>query len=331
MKPLYTIITMLLSLLAWIMESQAQAGFPETVTIGNSTIRIVIDPAHGGRLIEYSRNGRNILYEVPEGSGWVYPQNNKYIGPAGGRFDVGPEMLMPEHPILYERAWQVIEANPAYAIIRSQNDPATGLSLTREFRFDGKTGILSCTQTMTNITEKTISCCYWGRTLVKGNGVCIIPQSGVSRYPKGYLLFSGWPEFLIETKPKAPEVTVIDDFMLVTGPPKYSKIGWDSTAGWMAYASRDDLLFIKRFPVYPNRKYAEFTGMTLSVWFNEHEMCELEPIGPEEILAPGASASFTEEWKLVDFKFPEAGINRKKLTAIVNEYGRMESGEFISH
>jgi hypothetical protein len=36
-------------------------------------------------------------------------------------------------------------------------------------------------------------------------------------------------------------------------------------------------------------------------------MCELEPIGPREILKPGQSASFTEEWFLVPHKFPGSG------------------------
>jgi len=36
-------------------------------------------------------------------------------------------------------------------------------------------------------------------------------------------------------------------------------------------------------------------------------MCELEPIGPQEELAPGAAASFTEQWWLLPQKFPEQG------------------------
>jgi hypothetical protein len=33
-------------------------------------------------------------------------------------------------------------------------------------------------------------------------------------------------------------------------------------------------------------------------------MCELEPIGPQEILKPGAKASFTEDWWVAAEKFP---------------------------
>ena len=66
-------------------------------------------------------------------------------------------------------------------------------------------------------------------------------------------------------------------------------------------------MFVKRFPVYSNRVYSEMAGLTISIWYFKNEMCELEPIGPREILSPGASASFIEEWELKPYKFPANG------------------------
>lgn len=66
-------------------------------------------------------------------------------------------------------------------------------------------------------------------------------------------------------------------------------------------------MFVKRFPVYPDRVYSEMAGLTISIWYFKNEMCELEPIGPREILSPGASASYTEEWELMPYKFPADG------------------------
>jgi hypothetical protein len=43
------------------------------------------------------------------------------------------------------------------------------------------------------------------------------------------------------------------------------------------------------------------------MWYNKDQMCELEPFGPKEILAPGESSSFTEDWWLVPHQFPEPG------------------------
>ena len=77
-------------------------------------------------------------------------------------------------------------------------------------------------------------------------------------------------------------------------------------AGWMAYLSRNDLLFVKRWPTFPDRVYGEMASLTLSIWYpSERPMCELEPIGPREILKPGGRATFTEEWFLAPRKYPK--------------------------
>ena len=81
----------------------------------------------------------------------------------------------------------------------------------------------------------------------------------------------------------------------------------DSYAGWFAYLMRNDLMFVKQFRTYPDRVYNEVAGLTISIWYPEDRRVELEPIGPRERLAPGESASFTEIWSLVPFKYPEAG------------------------
>jgi hypothetical protein len=82
---------------------------------------------------------------------------------------------------------------------------------------------------------------------------------------------------------------------------------------------RNDTLFVKSFPVFPDRVYNEIAGLTVSIWYKEDSQVELEPIGPMEILKPGASASFTEEWWLLDFPFPGAGqdVDLEKLEETV--------------
>jgi hypothetical protein len=48
-------------------------------------------------------------------------------------------------------------------------------------------------------------------------------------------------------------------------------------------------------------------GLTISIWYYKNEMCEIEPIGPRENLAPGAAASFAETWELAPWHYPPAG------------------------
>jgi hypothetical protein len=54
-------------------------------------------------------------------------------------------------------------------------------------------------------------------------------------------------------------------------------------------------------------------GMTLSLWYIDNwgddkvSVCEIEPIGPREDIGPGEYASFTEDWYLGEFPFPDDG------------------------
>ena len=98
-------------------------------------------------------------------------------------------------------------------------------------------------------------------------------------------------------------------------------LGLDSHAGWFAYLMPNDLMFVKAYPTYPERVYGEMAGLTISLWYMANFVCELEPIGPREILSPGASASFTETWYLTPYAFPEprAAVDPAHVAEIAKE------------
>ena len=99
------------------------------------------------------------------------------------------------------------------------------------------------------------------------------------------------------------------------------KLGMDSYQGWFGYYCPNDLLFIKRYPTYPERVYNEAAGLTISIWYPQDRRVELEPIGPREKLQPLAEATFTEEWWLLPHKFPAKGenVDLKQLAQKVDE------------
>jgi hypothetical protein len=73
--------------------------------------------------------------------------------------------------------------------------------------------------------------------------------------------------------------------------------------------------------------YGEMASLTLSIWYPaERPMCELEPIGPREILKPGERASFTEEWFLTPHKFPGSG-SKVNLPAVKKASGELMAPE----
>jgi hypothetical protein len=65
-------------------------------------------------------------------------------------------------------------------------------------------------------------------------------------------------------------------------------------------------------------------GLTISIWYFEDKMCELEPIGPAENLSPGQSASFTEAWWLLPYRFPGSGaaVDLKQVSQYVEQHAR---------
>ena len=118
------------------------------------------------------------------------------------------------------------------------------------------------------------------------------------------------PEDMANLAPENPTINIKDNALVITGAPEHPKLAMDSMEGWFSYLMPNDLMFIKQYPVFPDRNYAERVPMTISIWYvenyrNELTVTELEPIGPLEIMAPGERSSFTEEWYLVDYAFPE--------------------------
>ncbi|MDH7568474.1 MAG: hypothetical protein QHJ73_02650 [Armatimonadota bacterium] len=282
------------------------AGYDDCIRLFNSTTQVVLCPAAGGRVLDYSLDGRNVLYRDPAQDGWTYTPGERAPDPCGGRCDIGPEMVVPRHPNLWLGRWQGVITGPRAARLTSVPDPATGVQLVRHFALDARTSRLRFTQTIRNVSNEKKEWCHWSRTLAVGNGICVVPLNPRSRFPNGFLLYGPGPVMNYRPEPE-PNIRLRDGFLEIAGPPSQPKFGIDSIAGWLGYVTRDNILFAKRFPVYPDRVYNEMAAYTVSIYYFKEQMCELEPIGPRGNIRPGGSESFTEEWWLFPYAFPKEG------------------------
>lgn len=276
-------------------------GYSDCLELKNESTRVILCPQSGGRVLEYSWKGRHGLYLNPRDRG-LTRDNDRGVEISAGRFDIGPEMVVPAHPKLWSGRWEGEIIGPRTARLTSAPDKATGAQLIREFRLDAQSSHLSCRQTIVNVSSKTIPWCYWSRTFALGNGICVIPLTDNSRFPRNYVMYHS--NGLIDCHPDDPNIRQRDGFLEILGVPRYPKLGMDTYAGWFAYLMRNDLMFVKRFPTYPNRVYNEAAGLTLSIWYPADRRVELEPIGPREQLPPGGRASFQEDWWLLPQEFP---------------------------
>ena len=278
-------------------------GYSDCIRLENEDTRITLGHQCGGRVLEYSWRGENVLRLDPNQAGWLPEPGKPEIDPWGGRFDIGPEKVIAPHPTLWFGAWSAEVDAAGVARLTSRVDPATGARLVRSFELDDASSHLRSTQTIMNASSQDRAWYHWSRTLAAGGGIAIVPMTPPSRFPSGYVMYG--PEWNANFRPADPHIRIRDGFLEVFDTPEYPKLCMDSQAGWLAYLTQADRLFVKRFPVYPGRMYSDIVAATVSVWYFEDKLCELEPIGPEEHLAPGESASFTEDWWILPYKFPE--------------------------
>ena len=298
----------------------SRRGYPGCLRLAAGPVEVVLAPAAGGRVLSYARNGTNILYRNPDLDGRLWAPGDPVFDPDGGRFDLGPEWVIPAHPRLWLGAWEAEVSGPGAVRLTSPVEPDLGVQLVRDFYLAGDGSRLQFRQTVINRSELTRRWCYWGRTLAAGGGVFLIPVNPESRFPKGFYLYERGHTLNVRPE-KLRNVEVRDGYLVISGPPELPKYGLDSRAGWLAYW-RQGLLFTKRFPVYPNRVYNEAGGFTVEVYYFQDRFCELEPVGPEEILPPGGRASFREEWRLLDW--PENPLEKgpAEIGAFLEGYGR---------
>lgn len=298
-------------------------GYDHCIRLENENTKVILTPQCGGRVLEYSWNGENSIYLDPSQRGWVYRPNNPVIDPCGGRFDIGPEMTIPPHPDLWYGEWRGEITDQRAARLISVSDKPTGTQLIREFELGEHDSKLVCTQTIRNVSDETKTWCHWGRTLVKGGGMCVIPLSENSHFPNKYVMYGrcdSLPGRLLICHPEDPQVKVQNNYLIVTGTPRFPKLGIDSYAGWFSYLLRNNLMFVKHFPAYSERIYNEITAFTIAIWYFKDTICELEPLGPMENIAPGKSVTFVEEWSLLPFDFPQRNedINTEEIARKVS-------------
>jgi hypothetical protein len=282
-------------------QSVTYHGYPDCIVLRNASTQVVLCPEAGGRVLEFSRNNVNALYLEEADTGKPYVRGSR-ASMSAGRFDIGPEKTIPKHSVLWSGRWKGEVTGPRRARLTSQKDDATGVRLIREFELAEQGSYLQCSQTIVNVSQMTNQWCHWSRTFAVGEGICVIPLSPPSRFPNNYVMYQTGT--LIDINPTDANIRTRDGFLEILAAPAHPKLGMDSTRGWFAYLMPNDLMFVKRFQVDPNRVYNEAAGLTISIWYPPGKRVELEPIGPRETLRPGEAASFTEHWYLLDYDFP---------------------------
>lgn len=296
----------------------SERKYPGCIELSNDSVRVVLEPNLGGRVLAYELNGKNVLYVDDKQDGLIYEGKN--LHPSAGRSDFGPEKIVSAHPVLYLGRWTARITGVREAEMISLEDTVTGVQLIRKFRLAKSGSRLEFTQVIKNISNSAKSYCHWSRTFVKGGGISLAPLNPQSRYPRKYILYG--PGNIMNFMPDSEEnIRIRDGILEILAPPSQPKIITDTETGWLAYITLDNQLFIKKYPVYPSRIYGEMAASTACVYYKPM-YCEIEPIGPMESILPGKEAAFTEYWYLFDCPYP--ADRKADLKGLMAKMGELE-------
>jgi hypothetical protein len=260
--------------------------------------KLVVAPAVGGRIVEYSLDGQNILWAPPGIDGLTLAASPKGFATPGHQVDIGPELRgIPRHLLLW--LGQYVGDAPRDDTVRvvSAPDPTVGVQLSKEITMEPETGALGVLHRMKNIAATNVSYCLWDRTLCEGGGYAFFPLNRKSRFKAGWALKRKGEGrgFYDGDTPEHPNVTLFGNLLVAKCDGPASKLGADSDAGWIAYV-RGRLLFVKYYPYFPKGPYTD-GGCSVELFFDQGR-AELEPLSPEITLKPGEQYDFPEKWTL---------------------------------
>ena len=266
--PRHRTTIMISAILAWTGFLRAEIvtfyGYEDCIRLENASVRVTLCPAAGGRVLEYAFQGRNVLYLPPGDEGWRMTDPAERGPMHAGRFDIGPEHIVPKRPLLWMGKWHGEEIDGRHARLISPEDPHTGVQLVREFVLAANGSRLECKQIIRNRSQDVKEYCHWSRTFAVGGGFCVLPTTMPSRFPNRYVMYQS--RGLINFRPQDPAISLIENYLIVGPTPAFPKLGMDSLAGWFAYLAPNNLIFVKSFPAYRNRVYNEVAGLTTSIW-----------------------------------------------------------------
>ena len=113
-------------------------NYDDCIELFNKETTVTLGHHVGGRVLKYAHRGQNALYLNPNEAKWGTPDAPRRPPSSAGRFDIGPELLVPRRDVLWSGKWSAEITGPRAARLTSQPDRATGVQLIREFELAGR-------------------------------------------------------------------------------------------------------------------------------------------------------------------------------------------------
>ena len=268
-------------------------GWAHCLSLGDGRTEVVVTTDVGPRVMRFAiRGGRNVLYENPDQLGATGGARWRIYG--GHRLWIAPE----------DRRRTYVADNDPVAwtwdgrTLRLVQKPERASRLQKELhlRYVGD-GTLRLAHRITNKASRAIELAPWALSVMRSGGRAVFPNEPYGS-PADHILPARplvlWPY----TDMGDPRWTWGRRLVVMsqdTRRARPQKVGFRSTPCWMAYVLADSVFF-KRHTLRDKAVYPDF-GCNAECFAN-HEIVELETLGPLTRLGPGGMVEHVETWGL---------------------------------
>lgn len=266
-----------------------------TAILENGHIRLEYLTTAGPRIVGLSYHGSsNLLADVHDMSTDTPLGKYNFLG--GHRLWISPESI--EKTYIPDGSGLQVERDPNGVTLTGLIEQVTGVRKSIQIELEVGRPVVRLVHTIVNAGSVPIMLAPWAITMFKQGGTLVLPQPVGNTDPQG-LLANRFLELWPYTRINDPRLVLRDDFILLHAkaalPP--IKLGYASTAGWMAYWF-DGILFRKSFDLHPGAAYPD-GGCNAETYCGDR-FVELETLGALVSLSPGESTQLTETWEVLD-------------------------------
>ena len=270
-------------------------GWENCIHLSNDQVELIVTADVGPRIIHFGFVGDdNVFATVPEQLGRTGDAEWNLYG--GHRLWIAPEHM----PRTYypDNVPVTVEKHGSFTRFIAPTEETTRIQKTIDITIHPNTATVSLRHTLYNRNSWTVELAPWALSVMAPGGMAVFPLPPRGSHEENLLPTNSLTMWAY-TNLADPRWTLGEQFVLLrqdasTTVPQ--KIGGMNTAGWLGYV-QNGRFFLKQFPPHnPQLTYPDLNSS--SELFTNEAMLELESLAPLVQLAPGATMSHRETWRL---------------------------------
>lgn len=297
------------------VEKITYRGWVDSYRLTSGAFSIVVVPEIGGRIMEYSVNGKNVIWENSEEFGQAYPVSKEWHNYGGHKTWIAfkDKRVWPPDPLLDfgKASVEVLKGSSGKIVLRIYGAASlkSGVTFTKEISMHDS-GEVRITHRMHNISPHNVSYSIWNVTQVDSPQYIVFPINKHSKFPQGVTDLESIPR-------KKGQVQLKDGLCIIRFTRDSCKLGSDTDGKWMLML-RDNLAYMKTFsPIINGAKYPD-GGCCVEIYADPtYPYMEMELLGPVLNLRPGEHSELEEKWHLFELIQPVSCEN--SITESINQ------------